>query len=480
MKIKSVKGTPYRQLSFWAKCFVALSTPVLLNACASYSPDGGFSNVQQTTKQFIGQDIYWQKTDQEKNLAFSRIKELLAEPLSVDRAVQIALLNNQGLQAAFYDLGISESDLVQASRLHNPGIAFGRSLQGGELEIDRTFSVSLVNFLTLPYRQKMEERRFEQTKREVAMQVLALAGETKKAYYMAVAADQSVSYMRQVKKAADAGAELARRLTQVGNFNKLQQAREQSFYSDAALNLARAEQAQIRCREKLTRLLGLWGEQALFTLPERLPDLPNVPQEIANIEQVAMSQRLDILAARLGTEQLARNLGLSKTTRFINVLELGAVRNTVEKQPPQRGYQVSLELPLFDWGDAKVKKAEAIYLQALSKTAEIAVNARSEVRETYLVYRSNYDIAKHYWDHVVPLKKRISEENQLLYNGMLISVFELLADARSQITSVNNAIESSRDFWISHAELEMSLVGASPLAPTLLPVPSISQKSSEN
>lgn len=77
MKIKSVKGTPYRQLSFWAKCFVALSTPVLLNACASYSPDGGFSNVQQTTKQFIGQDIYWQKTDQEKNLAFSRIKELL-------------------------------------------------------------------------------------------------------------------------------------------------------------------------------------------------------------------------------------------------------------------------------------------------------------------------------------------------------------------------------------------------------------------
>ena len=59
----------------------------------------------------------------------------------------------------------------------------------------------------------------------------------------------------------------------------------------------------------------------------------------------------------------------------------------------------------------------------------------------------------------MPLKKRISEENLLRYNGMLIGVFELLADARSQIGSVQGYIEALRDFWIAQADLDMALIG---------------------
>jgi outer membrane protein TolC len=88
-------------------------------------------------------------------------------------------------------------------------------------------------------------------------------------------------------------------------------------------------------------------------------------------------------------------------------------------------------------------------MQALHRAAETAINARSEVREAYGAYRSAWDIAKHQRDEIVPLKARISEENLLRYNGMLIGVFELLADARSQIASVNGAIDALRDFWIA-------------------------------
>jgi outer membrane protein TolC len=206
-------------------------------------------------------------------------------------------------------------------------------------------------------------------------------------------------------------------------------------------------------------------------LPLRLPDLPKTPDEPANIEQLAMVQRLDVQAAVLGTGQLAKNLGLIKATRFINVLEVGAVRNTFNDQPAENGVEVSLELPLFDWGDAKVAKAESIYMQAVNRTEEIAVNARSEIREVYLAYRSSYDIAKYFQDEVVPLKKRISEENQLRYNGMLIGVFDLLADARSQIISVNSAIDASRDFWIAKADLDINLIGR-----PIMNIPSMSDK----
>ena len=430
-----------------------------LSGCATFSPDGGFGAVEQASQQRIDKQVKWLKTDSERSQMQARVAELLKNPLTLDDAVQIALFNNQGLQASFAELGIAEADVVQAGRLPNPGFSFGRLTRGGEVELERSLDVNLIGLLLMPLKSEMEQRRFQSVQNEAATAVLSLAAQTRKAYFVAVAAGESVRYMKQVRDAADASAELARRMAQTGNWNKLNQAREQGFYADAVLNLARAEQAHMAAREQLTRQLGLWGEQVNFTLPERLPDLPKAVDGLPDIEQTAMAQRLDIAAMRTQTQALAKNLGLNKATRFINVLELGAMRNSSNEAPTQRGYVISLELPLFDWGSAKVAKAEAIYMQALNRTAEAAVNARSEVREAYKGYRSAYDITRHYRDEIVPIKKRISDENLLRYNGMLIGVFELLADARSQIVSVNSYIDSLRDFWLAQSDLQMALIG---------------------
>ena len=432
-----------------------------LNGCASFSADGGFGAVQTITKERLGKAVAWAKTDGERDDIAKRVAELLSKPLSVDDAVQVSLLNNRGLQATFAELGISESDRVQAGRLPNPRFSMRRASAGDALNIEQVLTFNIFALLTMPQAQAMEGRRFERMQHAVTLNVLSLATQTRKAYYVAVATDETVRYVRQVKLAADAGAELARRMAQAGNFNKLQQAREHGFYAEAALNLVRAEQAQTAAREGLTRLLGLWGQQTAFQLPERLPDLPKQPNDLPAVEQTAMAQRLDVQAAKLDVEATAKNLGLTQTTRFINALELGPVR-VLEGQsdaPYKRGYEVSFEIPLFDWGTAKVAKAEAIYMQSVNRAAETAINARSEVRETYQGYRVGYDIARHYRDEIVPIQKRISEENQLRYNGMLIGVFDLLADARAQIASVNGYIGALRDFWIADADLEMALIG---------------------
>lgn len=436
-----------------------LSSAAVLAGCASFSEDGGFSPVEQTAKDRLGKDLQWARSDADRDSIDRRVRELLAKPLSVDDAVQVALLNNRGLQATFQGLGISEADLVQAGRLPNPGFAFARKTQGSEVEIERLFIFNLAHLISIPLIKEVESRRFAQTQTLVTLEVLALAADTRKAYFNALAAEETVRYMRQVMQAADASAELARRMERIGNFNKLQRAREQAFYADAALNLARAEQAQRSTRERLTRLLGVWGAQAQFGLPERLPDLPTAALELTGLEQVALEQRLDVRGAKLAAEQTAKNLGLTRTTRFINVLEVGVIYNTYNDAPSQRGYEVGFELPLFDWGDARVARAEAIYMQALDRAAQAAINARSEVREAYTGYRSAYDIARHHRDEIVPVRRRIAEENLLRYNGMLIGVFELLADARAQIVSVNNYIDSLRDFWIAQADLDLALIG---------------------
>jgi Outer membrane efflux protein len=451
------------------RSLVLLAGAALLAGCAGFSADGGFGAVEQAAKERAGKDLRWARTEADLDAIDQRVAELLGRPLSVDDAVQIALLNNRGLQAGFQELGISEAELVQAGRLANPGFSFGRKERGDEREIERSLHFNLARLLAMPLTGPMEARRFEQTKAEVAMQVLTLASQTRKAYISALAAEETVRYMRQVKQAADAGAELARRMEQVGNFNKLQSAREQAFHANAALRLAQAEQQQRSTRERLIRLLGLWGAQTQFVLPERLPDLPAAPRELPDIEQQALAQRLDVQGARLATEQTARNLGLTKTTRFINVLEVGVIRNGSNEAPTQRGWEVGFELPLFDWGGARVARAEAVYMQTLHRAAETAINARSEVREAYTGYRSAYDIARHHREQIVPLARRIAEENLLRYNGMLIGVFELLADARAQITSVNASIEALRDFWLAQADLDMALIGKPGLAPAAGP-----------
>ena len=276
----------------------------------------------------------------------------------------------------------------------------------------------------------------------------------------AVAAQQALQYAQQVKATADASAELARRMQAVGNFSKLQRAREQAFAADAVAQFARADQAARSSRENLIRTLGLNDQQAAaLKLPDRLPDLPAQPKDEASVARVAMDQRLDVRMAQATLEFLAREQRLRRVTSFVNGLEVGATRKSETGLAPQKGYELSVPLPIFDFGDASRTRALATYMAALQRAAQMTVDASSQVRETYGAYRTAYDIARHYRDEIVPLRKTIAEENVLRYNGMLIGVFELLADSREQIASVIQAIDAQRDFWLADAALQAALIG---------------------
>jgi len=445
---------------------MAALSAAALSGCATFSQDGGFGSVQETVKVRTGKDLAWAKTDQERDEIARRVTELLAQPLTADAAVQVALLNNRGLQAAFDELRISESGLVEAGSLPNPRLSLTRvsrnpNAGGTDYKIEQSLTFNILALAILPLATEVEKRNFERTQRGVAMEALRLASDTRKAWVAAIAAEETVRYQKQVRDIAEAAAELARRMARVGNFNRLAQAREQGFYAESALALARAEQARTASREHLLRLLGLWGEQTQLKLPERLPDLPAAAEDLPDVEQRAMRDRIDLQAVRVETEALARNLGLTQSSRFINVLDLGPARSLEGERSARwkQGYTISFELPLFNWGTARVAQAESLYMQAINRAAEAAINARSEVRESYDTYRNGWEVARHYREEIVPIRKRIADENLLRYNGMLIGVFELLADARAQVASVNGAIEALRDFWIAEADLQMALIG---------------------
>lgn len=436
---------------------------VLLSGCASLSGDGGFGAAAALSEQRTGAPASvagrLPRNDDDARALTAVIGKKLEQPLSADDAVQIALLNNRGLQATYWSLGVAEADLVQAGRLQNPVLDFKRSHGGGEVGIERTLTFNLVGLITALMASRIEGRRFEQTKLLVANEALKVAADTRRAWVEAVAAAQIADYTKQVEASAQASAELAERMRKAGNWSALDMAREQAYHAQTVADVTQSQKGAVAAREKLTRLLGLGGEQATaYRLPDHLPDLPAAPRALADVEQSAVNDRLDIQAAKLDTEQTASTLGLTRATRFINVLDLGAVRNT-DGATATRGYELTLEIPLFDWGSARVARAEATYMQSVNLLAQAAVQARSEARESYADYRASYDLARHYRDQVLPLRKQIAEQTLLRYNGMLMSVFELLADAREQATAVSGYIGALRDYWTAQANLEAAMGG---------------------
>ncbi len=429
-----------------------------LGACATFSSDGGMRRVTQETQARLGDKTLMPAASPGTDTR-SEVGAKLKQALSAEDAVQIALLNNANLRAHLGELKIAEADLVQAGRLSNPGVMFGRLTQADSVLIERKFTLDILGLFTLPLRYQLETRRFEQAQLRAATNILRVAADTRRAYFQALAAKQTVEYLVQAQTAAEASAQIAQRMAQVGNFSRLDQMREQVFYAETTSQLARAKQNADATREQLIRLLGLSDEANTLRLPERLPDLPKTARAPEEVETTALRRRLDVQMANQEITGLAKSLNLTRATRFISVLDLSYLRNTSNDAPKQTGYEVELRVPIFDLGGAQLARSEARYMQAVNRASAIAVNARSEAREAYLTYRSSFDLARHYRDEIVPLRKRIADEQLLRYNGMLISVFELVADAREQVQSINSYIDALKNYWIAETDLQAALSG---------------------
>jgi outer membrane protein TolC len=443
-----------------------------LGGCTAFSPDGGFTPVADAARQRLGQEVAWPRNPDERAKADAQAAALLKLPLSPENAVQIALLNNRALQASFEEIGISEADLVQAGRLQNPRFDLRHAGAAGQYDVEETLSFNVLALLTMPYTRAAEKRRFAQVQSAAVLQVAQLAEGTREAYYTAAAAQASLLYGQHIQAAADTGAILAKKMLAAGNWNRIDQAREQAFYEDAADGLLRARLAEESAREKLLTLMGLdagaAGPPAAPAAPpeQALPELPARIDELPEVEGVILQNRLDLQLMRQRIEELKVRLKLTRSTRFVNVLDAGAtrVRQGSKDAPYEWGYTLTLEVPLFDSGDARLRKSEALYAQAVDRFTQAAIAARSQIRLAYGNYRAAYELARRQRDDVLPMARAVSQENLLRYNGAQIGIFELLSDAREQMAANARYIERLRDFWIAKSRLDGALLGSSPIS----------------
>ena len=459
-------------------CAVAtLSVALLAGACASFSPDGGMLLVQEKAGSDLGKDVVKIRNGADAAEAQARVTALLAKPMSADAAVQIALLNNRGLQADYNELGISEAQMVEASLPPSPAFTLSKLVTSGQFEIERQILQSVLALLTLPRRREIAEDRFHQAQVRAVEATLRTAAEARRAYYRAVAANQIVAFLDTARLSAESISDLSKKLGETGAMPKLDQAREHAFYAEVAGQLALARLRQRSERDKLNRALGLWGAQTRYRLPAALGVLPAPPPPMNDIETQAVLSRADLQIARMELMILAKQYGLTRATRFINMLEVAGISTHANTLVPQaigpelpddekfNGFQVGFEIPIYDFGRARTRLAEETYMQAVNRLVEKAVNVRSEAGEAFQTYRGSYDIARHYQKEILPLREIISEQTMLNYNGMLMDLFALLTDARARVAANVQAIEAKRDFWLAKVDLHVAIVGGGTPSP---------------
>ena len=447
------------------------SVGALLGGCASFSPDAGLSVANSYAERELKKDIVKVNDEGIALTTEARVEQLLRRPLTPDGAVQIALLKNRGLQATFNDLGVSEAQYVQATLPPAPRFTIAQYGLGFNTSIERTVVASVLELATLPIRAEIARERFREDQYRAADQVLRLAGEARRQFYRTVAANQSTAFLEQALASSESASTLAKQLGETGALNKLEQAREQAFYSELGVQLGKARVQQRAERERLTRLLGLWGREIDFKLPNGLPALPSRLVKGQQIEAEAIRKRADVQAARFELQSLIGQFGLNQASGFISLFDAGFANQytrsrTFESGSAPRvdksslnGYSLDLVIPIYDFGTVAIRGAKEAYFGAANRLAERAVNARSEVREAYERYRGQYDITRHYQTSVLPLRRTIQDQALLQYSGMLIDVTTLIIDARARILSNIQAIEAQRDFWIGATDLKAAVVG---------------------
>ena len=440
-----------------------LLSALLLSGCAAFSPDQGMTMVASVADQTIKKDVVSIRTPDDAERAQNAVRELLRRTLTVDAAIQVALLGNRGLQASYNELGLAEANLVGDSLPPNPTFSISRIAGDGALEIERQVVGDILALATLPFRSEIARQRFHKAQLRAAEDTLRLAADVRRAYTRAVAANELVGLLTEAKSTAESTAQLAQQLGQTGSLNKLDQAREQVFYAETTADLAALRQDATSSRERLIRLLGLWDGDVGIRLPEKLPVLPRRPLSLPRIEVDAVEHRIDLQIARIELGALAQSLDLTEATRFVTLLDVAGIdRKTHDPENPpfrERGFDVQFQIPVFDGGEVRVRQATETYHQAFNLLTEKAVNVRSEARDAFRVYRSSYDIASHYQREILPLRKIISDEMQLRFGSMQVDVFALLTEARQRIASLRAAIEAKRAFWLAQSELQTTVNG---------------------
>jgi outer membrane protein, heavy metal efflux system len=424
--------------------------------------EGAFQGVQQSVQERSGKTVRWEQDQAAHEQILQEVRKLLRKPLTVDTAVQIALLNNRSLQATFEEIGLSAADLIEAATIPNPrfdlAIRFPDKPPSGTY-VDYGAAIDFLSIIMIPLKKQVAKVQLEAAALRVADATLELVSQVKSAFYSLQASQQLLRRFEVIVDTNAASLDLAQRQHEAGNITDLALARQQASYSRSRLDVASTEAEIRRNGERFNRLLGLWGADTEWQIAGELPEVPSSDIPMRALERLAISQRLDLQANYLQVTNQVKSLGLTKSFRLVGVLDFGVNSERETDSQTRTGPTFTIELPIFNQGQARIARGEAALRRSQDKFEGLAVEVRSQIRELRDELTSKREIARFYQGELLPGQRRILNESLIQYNAMEIENFELFSAKAEEARTEREYLEAVRDYWITRAELERAVGG---------------------
>lgn len=417
--------------------------------------------VAAIVNQRINQEVHWNQGSPEDEQVYWAIQSLIQQELTIDSAIQVALLNNPEIQAIFEEIGIAQADLVEAGLLTNPVFEIEVRYPHAKrlrTNIEYLITATFLDIFLIPLKERLASTELEQAKLRVANEILDLAFEVRRTYYELLAEQQKLKYTQAIAELTSIQAEISSRQNIVGNIYKLDFEQFQARFLKSDLEIDKAQEAIILLKEKLNRLLGL-SEGLCLRLPEQLPEeLDDQEFDLSILEATALQERMDLQVARFEVMRFSRMLGLKEWWTYTN-FNAGLAGERDPSGINVIGFGVNGEIPIFNFGQAARMRIFAQLRQARDRLATLEIRALSEVREAFKLLKNDIRILNKFRTGILPLQHQIISSSEELYNVMGIGIDRLLGNKQHEIETYRNYLESLKTYWIARVRLDYALGG---------------------
>ncbi len=358
----------------------------------------------------------------------ARVATLLAEPLTAEAAVEIALLRNHTLTRLFDQLGLT-TERLKLAHMPDPRHENGKPLGGDTPQLERSFTTNFMSWLS---GAALADGATAVRQAAAADQAGSVVFDVRRAWVDAVGAAERFDAEADTVLAAEALRDIVERQARTGAAPRLAALQARQAWSRAIVEQTRLRIAAQVARERLDAAMGIFFDDAdAVQLPRRLPALPERPVPADLLELRSLSQRIDVQAARIVSD-LPGGTPAVASAGFVATSPDG-------------------------------------HLHALEYPEEAGMRARLEVRSAWAAYAAAHEIALHLQTVDLPLAEAISAEQLLRYNGMLIGVEALLADAQRRSAARADAIDARGRFWRADADLQQAMAGTGHIELTATP-----------
>jgi cobalt-zinc-cadmium efflux system outer membrane protein len=484
-------------IEYMAACAVMLVIP----ACVTVDARPDFQRAGQLVRQHTAAAEVYDPAAQD--LVGERVAALAADGLTTDEAVQISLMNNRGIQAAFQEIGVSRAEVVQSGLMSNPSLGLSLRLPegGGLANLTIGLAQQVADLWQIPIRERIAETHLEQTVLAVAQQAVNLAADTKVAVYRLLALRRTEEIAKMNLELVERSRDLAQDRFDAGEAGQLDVNLARVNVLDLQLELLRIRRDRRMARAALGRRMGLARSNAPWTLDDELPFPPPPVADETALLLAAMNGRLDARATaarvRAAEEEIKRQClsvvpnitfgveverperraaprrkVLADTAR-VSVANGGLTAPDIQSRGQRRaersqiidsllGPTLDITLPVWDQNQAQIAKARYAALRLRSEYENLLDSVALDVVQALTAARTASELVALYENEMLPQARANMDAARRAYQAGEQSILALIEAQQALMTQQRESVRAHRDYAMALAELERAVGGPLP------------------